>query len=168
MQSCGTRPALLLLCFIPESARRTQRYFGFPLCWFSCRRTFGAISPRWKGSPCLTRRVTGYASCSSIAPAGQGFLLPLVASCPWGNPAFWCWWLHTCWGEAITVTWSLRIIFQQYLGPSLGSHWTWQSWSYTQICSSDAVKDEWSSVWNTFALQRWKHLKEELFIARVF
>lgn len=42
------------------------------------------------------------------------------------------------------------------------------SWSYTQSCSSDAVKDEWSSVWNTFALQRWKHLKEELFIARAF
>lgn len=72
MQSCGSEPALFLLHFVPKSAGRTEGYFGFPLFWSSCKRSFSAISPWWKGPSCLTRYVTGYTSCSSLCSSWGG------------------------------------------------------------------------------------------------
>lgn len=58
--------------FRSQICRRTEGYFGFPLFWFSCKRSFSDTSPRWKGPSCLTRYVTGYTSCSSLRSSWGG------------------------------------------------------------------------------------------------
>lgn len=115
MQSCGAEPALLLLRFVPKSAGELKVTLVFHCSGFPAKDLLVTLALDGKGLPASHAMLQVTQAAAAFAPAGEGFLLPLVPGCPRGNPAPPCWWPHTCWEEAIALMQSLHIVFQRYL-----------------------------------------------------